>query len=60
MTSKTVVSPDFVPDYSGGTAPEFNGIPYYANQAPQEAVYKTGNTVSRGVLIEKWGQVLNC
>ena len=27
---KTVAYADFVPDYSGGTAPDLNGIPYYA------------------------------
>jgi hypothetical protein len=28
MRSETVASADFVPGYSGGTAPDLNGIPY--------------------------------
>ena len=30
LIPETVVFADFVPDHSGGTAPDFNGIPYQA------------------------------
>jgi hypothetical protein len=30
VTHGTVARTDFVPDYSGGTAPDSNGIPYHA------------------------------
>jgi hypothetical protein len=29
----------FVPDYRGGTAPGFHGIPYYAEQAAPDASF---------------------
>jgi hypothetical protein len=34
LVTKQWLFADFVPGYSGGTAPDFNGIPYYADSAP--------------------------
>jgi len=35
---ETVAAKNFVPDYSGGPAPDFHGIPYYALKAPDAQI----------------------
>ncbi len=42
---ETVAAKNFVPDYSGGPAPDFHGIPYYALKAPDAQILSAAGII---------------